>query len=365
MKVLWLNHRDIEHPRHGGAERTVLEIGRRLVAQGHEVQWVTAQWPGAPAESIVDGIVVRRFPGNPGAHLVVPWVVRGDPRPDVVVEDLAHVLPWGTPWVSRVPGTAFFHHLHARTLPGQVRGPAVPVLSAIERLYPRLYRTWPFVTESETALQDLEGLGVNPERCTRILPGVDLTRFVPGPKSEHPTVVYFGGFRRYKRADHVIRMLALLRGRGIPVTADLIGAGPTLGAVAGLARELGLEESVRFHGRTSDARLIELVRRSWLNVHCAVAEGWGFTVLEAAAAGVPTVAYRVPGVSEALANDRSGFLVPDGDPRALAEAAARVISDPHVWTRRSRELAERFSWDVAAEAWRAHLESVASGTKPS
>jgi hypothetical protein len=43
MKILWLSHRDIKHPRYGGAERTIYEIGKRFVAYGNNIEWVSVK----------------------------------------------------------------------------------------------------------------------------------------------------------------------------------------------------------------------------------------------------------------------------------------------------------------------------------
>jgi glycosyltransferase involved in cell wall biosynthesis len=362
VRVLWNSHRDFKCPTAGGAERTIHEIGKRLTSRGHSVTLIAAAWAGAARREVSDGIVIRRFPGNAILHGVVPVVAAEHPRPDVIVDDLAHALPWFSPWISRLPGTAFFHHLHARTLPGQVRSSSVAAaLSRLERAYPLVYRDWSFVTESEGSLRDLVELGVEAERCLRIPPGVDSGLFAPAPKSAEPTLLYAAGFREYKRPDHAILIHERLLEQGLRNRLRLVGVGPSLPRLRKMVYDRELTSSVDILGRVSDAELARIAAESWVNIHCSVAEGWGFSILESAAAGTPTVAYRVPGVSEAILDGVSGLLCPDGDVPSMASAVTRVMAETDRWGRQAREWASNFSWDRAANLWEHHLLALCHG----
>jgi phosphatidylinositol alpha-mannosyltransferase len=63
------------------------------------------------------------------------------------------------------------------------------------------------------------------------------------------------------------------------------------------------------------------------------------------------VASRIPGYDEVVRDGREGFLVPSGDPRALADAAAKVIEDPalaRTMAHASRTTAARYDWSAVA-----------------
>jgi phosphatidylinositol alpha-mannosyltransferase len=80
-------------------------------------------------------------------------------------------------------------------------------------------------------------------------------------------------------------------------------------------------------------------------------ESFGYVLLEAMAAGLPIVASRIPGYDEVVRDGREGFLVPSGDPRALADAAAKVIEDPalaRTMAHASRTTAARYDWSAVA-----------------
>jgi glycosyltransferase involved in cell wall biosynthesis len=353
MRILWFSHRDIEHPSSGGDERAIYEIARRLVASGNSVTWVACLFPGSEREATNDGIRILR-PGHVLAtHLRTASMIRST-KPDVIVDDLGHVIPWFSEQLTDIRGTAFFHHLHARTLPGQVNPLLVPGLVYLERQYRHIYPKWPFVTISTHSLQDLVKLGIPERRVTRIPLGVDLQRFHLSPKSQNPMMVYFGGFRDYKRPWVPVQLYQRLKQSVKGLKLVMIGDGPNRARVQSTARDPGIE----FVGRADLDRLAELVSRSWLNVHSSVSEGWGFSILEASAAGTPTVAYAVPGVSEAIEGGVNGVLVPDGNLGALALAAEQLMEHHEEWVGRSRELAKHYSWDVTAAHWLSHLESL-------
>jgi len=118
---------------------------------------------------------------------------------------------------------------------------------------------------------------------------------------------------------------------------------------------------VEFTGRLSYGELAELVSSAWLNIHTSVAEGWGYSITEAAAAGTPTVAYDVPGVSDAVEEGRNGIRVRDEDAGALAEAALGILRDPEEWWRSSREVAAKYSWDRTAGMWEGILREISGG----
>lgn len=321
---------------------------------------VASGWPRAPLRAVISGVQVRRYPSYLLPHIVHPLMVRFGPKPDVVVDDLAHPIPWATPSFSQLRGTAYFHHLHRRTLRGQVGRASASLLTTLEQSYRRIYANWPFVASTRSSVRDLSGLGIPETHCRVIRPGVDSELFRPGRLADSPRLVYFGGMRTYKRPAHALLAFNLLRKSGVEAELAVIGQGPALQPMRDLCTSLSLDSKVRFLGRLSEADLARVVSSAWINLHCSVAEGWGLSVVEAAACGVPTVAYKVPVLDESIIDGRTGVFVEDGSPAAMARAIARLLPELHAWRHPCREFAERLSWERTADAWEAHLTEVAS-----
>ena len=78
---------------------------------------------------------------------------------------------------------------------------------------------------------------------------------------------------------------------------------------------------VTFHGFVSEERKIDLMRSAWANIFPSPKEGWGITVIEAAACGTPSLASDSPGLRDSVCHGETGFLVPHGD----------VDAWPHGW----------------------------------
>jgi glycosyltransferase involved in cell wall biosynthesis len=355
MKILWLTHRDIRNPQAGGVERATAEITSRLAGLGDEVAILCGGYRGAPSVESIDGVRIHRFGHRLLPHLAEP-IATAEEAPDVVVNDLGHVIPWFSPWFGTHPGVCFFHHLHARTLDGQVRPPFAGALKWIERQYPILYPNWPFVVESESSLQDLADLGVPATRCALIRPGVDADLFRPGAMDSRPTLIYFGGMKAYKRPVDALVVHKELRDRGWDCRLVVIGSGPALNELKRAIARLGTESSVQFCGRLTLRQLATQIGEAWVNLHPAVAEGWCLSALEAASCGVPTVCYDVPGMRDSVANEISGIVVADPARVALTDATERILKAPEKWRRSSRAYSSQFTWDRTASEWHTYLQ---------
>jgi phosphatidyl-myo-inositol alpha-mannosyltransferase len=81
-------------------------------------------------------------------------------------------------------------------------------------------------------------------------------------------------------------------------------------------------------------------------------ESFGLVLVEAMAAGVPVVASEIAGYREVVRNGIDGLLVPPGDPAALADAVAKILSDGELSKRLSaagRERAQAFRWETVVD----------------
>jgi len=125
--------------------------------------------------------------------------------------------------------------------------------------------------------------------------------------------------------------------------------------IAKVAQAMGVAANVLMTGRVDDAALSECYFASDLMVFPVVeipgdVEGFGMVAIEAAAHGLPTVAYAAGGVIDAVAEGRSGWLVSPGDHRHMIDVILRVVGDPAGSRQRMSEsshqlAAGKFSWD--------------------
>ena len=125
--------------------------------------------------------------------------------------------------------------------------------------------------------------------------GVDLDRFAPGPEDSRfpdPTILYLGRLKRYKGVDIVLKAASRMRDAGFSFRLLIAGKGDYLSRLQDLSSRLGLGDTVEFLGYVPEDEKIKLLQRSWIHVLTSPKEGWGISILEAAACGTPTVASR-------------------------------------------------------------------------
>lgn len=139
------------------------------------------------------------------------------------------------------------------------------------------------------------------------------------------------------RAIHVARLNAvkdqptLLRAtRGVvdchpEFCLDIVGDGPARQELESLTKQLHLENNVRFLGLRQD--IPELLAQADFFVLSSISEGIALTLLEAMAASLPIVATDAGGNREIVEGERTGILVPVGNPEALAAGMIRLAGD--------------------------------------
>ncbi len=176
------------------------------------------------------------------------------------------------------------------------------------------------------------------------------------PEARHapPRLVTVGRLSEpRKNVDRVLEALAVLRGHDFTYT--VVGDGPDRPRLERLAGELGLADRVRFTGALPRAELRRTLGEADLFVLTASIlphshEGFGLVYLEAAACGTPSLAARLAGAAEAVAEGKSGFFVETPEPRAIAAALKRFLSgDVNFDRARCRAFARRFTWEKVVE----------------
>ena len=358
MKILWFSHRDIKNPRAGGAERTIYEVSRRLVSKGNTLIWESVSWNDKYSKETVDGINIKREKNNLLMHLKVSKIIK-DEKPDFIIDDMGHAVPFLSEDFTKIPGIVFFRHLHRRSLKGQVSLPLRMILSGLETSYPLFYRKWNFVTESNSSINDLINLGIKKERIIQIPPGVDTDLFKPIKKSEFPSIVYFGGFRDYKRPWEILFVMKNLINKYGNIRLYMIGSGSSLDKAKNISENLNINNNVEFLGRLDNDKLAKVVGSSWINVHSSITEGFGLSILESSSAGTPTIAYNVPGVRDVIINGENGYLVKDGSREYMHDKIVEIIINYNKkWIVDSRNIAMKYSWDKTAELWNSIIKNM-------
>jgi glycosyltransferase involved in cell wall biosynthesis len=368
LQVLLLNWRDVRNPEGGGSERYVERVAAGLAAAGHSVTVFCAAHQDAPPDEHRDGIrYVRR--GNrltvyPRALLALATRRLG--RPDVVV-DTQNGFPFFARVATRRPVVVLVHHVHREQWP-VVFGPRLARFGwwVESRLAPRVFRGCQYVAVSESTRRELAGLGVDRRNIAVVHNGTEPVAHLALPRGASPEVVVLGRLVPHKRVDHALEAVATLRAEIPALRITVVGDGWWSGQLRADAARLGLTGAVEFTGHVDEAVKHRHLARAWAMALPSLKEGWGLAVLEAAAHGVPTVAYRsAGGVTESVVDGVSGILV-DDSVDAMAAALRTLLTDDAVRTAMSqgaREHAVGFTWAETTASFERVLRDVLAGQR--
>lgn len=359
LDIAILSWRDTTHPDGGGSEVFVEEVARELVRRGHRVTLRCAAHGDAPSQESLDGVQLLRR----GARLTVYprsllWVARHRRRYDVVL-DVINGIPFGTPLVRRRGLVALVHHVHQRQWQIIYPGLWGRVGWFIEsRLTPLLYRRVPFLTVSEASAADLVQLGTPAASITVARNGLAVAP-AAAARSEGPRLCVLARLVPHKQIEHALAVVERLRQEFPDLHLDIIGEGWWHDRLVADAERRGVEDSVTFHGRISDQDRDRLLAEAWLALLPSAKEGWGLAVLEAAAQGTPTVAYRdAGGVTESIVDGRTGILAENEDD--LVTVTRQLLSNAELRERMGTEAvawSRRFTWASTTDAVEAVLQA--------
>jgi glycosyltransferase involved in cell wall biosynthesis len=151
----------------------------------------------------------------------------------------------------------------------------------------------------------------------------------PRPLPSRPTVVFAGRMTPLKGGDVLIRAVATAARRlGLPLHLRMAGDGPESGRWRALADRLQVDAS--FDGWVTGDRRIEIFRSATVSVTPSVwPEPFGLAGLDAAAHGVPSIAFDVGGIREWLRDGLSGRLVREvGNAEALGVMLSDLLANP-------------------------------------
>lgn len=179
----------------------------------------------------------------------------------------------------------------------------------------------------------IERVGVAPRRIRVVHNGVDVedarpidnSKIVGHSSQRGPTICTVGRLSPVKGLSDLLLAVRDLIMTWPTLQLLVVGQGRLEGVLKQQVMDLGLSKNVQFTGH------LENLRDVWLRVDVfalpSLSEGLPLSLLEAMAAGIPSVATRVGGVGEVIEDGETGLLVPPGDRQALAEGIMKLLED--------------------------------------
>lgn len=259
-------------------------------------------------------------------------------RVDVVHTNLYAGETWGrlAALLTRTPIVT-----HKRGMPYKSRKPVNVLVDWVLNMLSRR-----IIVVNRTIQRELQRLQWLPdEKFSVIFPGIEPGRWVRASDEEvgqlrkelglegKLVVTNVGRLRELKGQHHLVQAAPHILRECPDARILLVGHGFLEDQLRAAVKDLGLQDKVLLLGSRSDVR--QLLSLTDVFVLPSLSEASPVVLMEAAFAGVPSVATWVGGVPEVVRDGDTGLLVPPGNPRALATSVVRLLLDAPLRSRMS------------------------------
>lgn len=251
--------------------------------------------------------------------------------------------------------------------------------------HPTLRHAERIIANSQSTAALCRNIGIDDKRIGIVHPGVTLPEVSPDTaaitrfRTEHnlndrPLLLSVGRLSTRKGLrEFVTHSLLRITASHPDAILLIVGDAPkdalhakaqTPESIRAAAEQAGVVGNLRFLGKISDTDLGVIYRAADVHIFPvrdipSDPEGFGMVAIEAAAHGLPTVAFATGGVVDAVAQDRSGDLVAPGDYTAFADAVLHVLVNRNLLRASCTEFAQQFAWTAFGTQIAAQLTHVA------
>jgi glycosyltransferase involved in cell wall biosynthesis len=336
MKLLWFTWKDRKNPSAGGAEVINEELAKRLVQNGHEVNFLVSGFAGGSDEEIIDGYRIIRL----GDRYNIYWKAYRyykknlEGWADMVIEEI-NTFPFFTSfYIKKTPSIYLFYQLCREIWFYQMSLPFNLMGYLLEPLYLRCLARdrRPVLTESESAREDLTVYGFEKNMIKifpvgmEMKPAEDIEKMV---KYKEPTMLSLGSIRGMKRTADQIKAFELAKNAIPELKMKIAGdANNSYGRrILKMIEMSPYREDIQYLGRVNNEKKIELMQKSHVITVTSVKEGWGLVVTEANSQGTPAIVYNVDGLRDSVKNNVTGLICKDNTPEELARNVIDLVKD--------------------------------------
>ena len=278
IKVLVINWRDMKNPEAGGAEIHIDEILKRKPENWH-VDFVCAKFKGSSPYEKNEHYQVYRIPVNVlfNVTFFLYWVFKLSKNGyDLIIDDVSKI-PLATPvYIKNIPIVAIHHHVHGKSLFNELSFPAAFYVYHMERFFLGFYRNTPLVVVSESNRDELNRM-YKFNNQTLSYNGIEfdfLNKAFHDDKKLIPVIFSFGRIKKYKRIDHIIKALQIVKQSLPDAELWIAGKGDDLERLEKLAKEENVEKSVRFLGFVSEEDKRAIISKAGVFAITSEKEGW-------------------------------------------------------------------------------------------
>ena len=214
---------------------------------------------------------------------------------------------------------------------------------------------------SLTAKDTTQILDIKPARIS-VIPNAVEAAFQPLPKEQADSfrqksgtspetvcLLNVGSNHPRKNLSTVLKVVDTLQQRGLSIHLWKVGADFTDEQKAFIQTQ-GLENCVSYLGKPDKSTLIQIYNAADMLIAPSLHEGFGITLLEAMACGIPVITSKVSAMPEVVGD--AGVLVEPKDCQAIADAVSRIHNHPDYYqelVNKGFKRVESFTWEKTAE----------------
>ncbi|MDE2589078.1 MAG: glycosyltransferase family 4 protein, partial [Patescibacteria group bacterium] len=247
---------------------------------------------------------------------------------DIVIDEI-HGIPFFTPlYVHNSKKVAFIHEVAGEIWDYMYPFPINYIGKLLEVFYFRLYQRVTFWTDAPSTIDELVSKGIPWGNCTAIPCPITNSVVSKIPeKEEDPTFIFVSRLVKMKGIERVLEAFKYIVEKEPKAKLWIVGPGDPsyVSVLHDRVRLLG--PSVKFWGRVSQVKKLELMGKAHVLLHASVKEGWGLVVLEAGSQGTPAVVYNVAGLRDVVKDGKTGVVLVRNTPEDLAQEALKLLYD--------------------------------------
>ena len=371
MRITFVS--DCIFPYHkGGKETRLYEISKRLAAKGHQVHIYTLKWWNGDKTRKECGVtlhgICRRVPIYTKGGIrsissaiyfslstIIPLLKDKSDIVDIDHMPILQLYPARIVlWLKRKKMFATWHEVWGKeywqSYLGKTKGLVAYLLEWISAKLPNKILAVSEFTKTRLNKQ----LKVPTSKISIITNGVDLEKIENTPPSkEKSDIIYIGRLLAHKRLDIVIKAVAEVKNVFPQIRCNIIGQGPEEKKLTDLINQLGLEKNVFLLGSLEEKEAIAHLKSSKIFVLASAREGFGITVLEANAAGLPAVVAACPNnaAQNLIQNGINGFVCKP-DLESMTRQVLQILGNGYLndeMRTKAKQFTRQFSWDALVD----------------
>jgi len=350
MKILWLTWKDKKNPLAGGAEIVNEELAKRLVADGHEVVFLTGGFVGGQREEIIDGYKIIRVGGRWTVYCAARKYYKNNLEAwaDIVIDEV-NTIPFLAKFYVKEKNILFVHQLCREIWFYQMFFPLNLIGYILEPIYLWLLRDRQVITVSQSTKDDLLKLGFKDKNIFVISEGIEIapaSNLNDIKKYDSPTILSLGSIRAMKRTLDIVKSFELAKQNISNLKLIVAGDADSKYGKKVLAYINNSEhkKDIEYLGRVDVEKKIELMQKSHLIVVTSVKEGWGLIITEASSQGAPAIVYDVDGLRDAVKNGEVGVICQKNTPEDLSDNIVKLLNNKDGY-----EILRNKAWEFSKE----------------